>query len=53
MRLMYVALTRAKEQLYLIGTSKKADALEMMAAATITDEKLAAIDRFNAKTCFS
>lgn len=52
MRLMYVALTRAKEQLYLIGTSKKADALEMMAAATITDEKLAAIDRFNAKNPF-
>lgn len=52
MRLIYVALTRAKEQLFLIGTSKKEEELDMMAAATIADEKLTAIDRFNAKHPF-
>ncbi|UNB48070.1 helicase-exonuclease AddAB subunit AddA [Staphylococcus coagulans] len=53
MRLIYVALTRAKEQLFLIGTAKQEKHLQKLATSPITNGKLTAIDRFNAKNPFS
>ncbi|MGV3243546.1 helicase-exonuclease AddAB subunit AddA [Staphylococcus sp. 11262D007BW] len=52
MRLMYVALTRAKERLYLIGTIDNEDKLTQMREIPIANDRLTAIDRFNAKTPF-
>ena len=52
MRLIYVALTRAKEQLYLIGREKKEERLEKLTQAPIAQDKLTALTRFNAKNPF-
>ncbi|ARJ51406.1 helicase-exonuclease AddAB subunit AddA [Staphylococcus lutrae] len=52
MRLIYVAFTRAKEQLFLIGTAKQEKELEVLASAPIANQKLTVMDRFNAKNPF-
>ncbi|AVQ34500.1 helicase-exonuclease AddAB subunit AddA [Staphylococcus muscae] len=52
MRLIYVALTRAKEQLYLIGTVDDTDVLEQLTAWSVTDNRLGTIQRFTAKSAF-
>lgn len=52
MRLIYVALTRAKEQLYLIGREKKEERLEKLTQAPIAQDKLTSLTRFNAKNPF-
>ncbi|QLK85625.1 helicase-exonuclease AddAB subunit AddA [Staphylococcus sp. 17KM0847] len=52
MRLIYVALTRAKEQLYLIGTVDKEETLNQLSTRPISNNRLMTIDRFNAKHPF-
>ncbi|MCS4486796.1 helicase-exonuclease AddAB subunit AddA [Staphylococcus americanisciuri] len=52
MRLIYVALTRAKEQLYLIGTVDNAEALDKLTAWSVSDNRLGTIERFTAKNAF-
>ncbi|PTG56546.1 helicase-exonuclease AddAB subunit AddA [Staphylococcus chromogenes] len=52
MRLIYVALTRAKEQLYLIGREKKEERLKKLTQAPIAQDKLTSLTRFNAKNPF-
>lgn len=52
MRLIYVALTRAKEQLYLVGREKKEEKLMQLAQAPISNNKLTSLYRFNAKNPF-
>ncbi|UXR72155.1 helicase-exonuclease AddAB subunit AddA [Staphylococcus sp. IVB6240] len=52
MRLTYVALTRAKEQLYLIGTVDDADKLETLTTWSVSDDRLGTIERFTARNAF-
>src|SRR5699024_2078607 len=52
MRLMYVALTRAKEQLFLIGRVKSEQALDKMVGTAIAGDKLPVSYRLSAKTPF-
>lgn len=52
MRLVYVALTRAKEQLYLIGTTDDDEKLAKLRETPIEHDKLTTIERLNAKTPF-
>ncbi|MHD0398236.1 helicase-exonuclease AddAB subunit AddA [Staphylococcus simulans] len=52
MRLMYVALTRAKEQLFLIGRVKQEQELEKMVRTAIMGDKLPVSYRLSAKSPF-
>ncbi|SUK16736.1 exonuclease RexA [Staphylococcus agnetis] len=52
MRLIYVALTRAKEQLFLIGREKKETKLNALTQASIANDKLTSLYRFNARNPF-
>lgn len=52
MRLIYVALTRAKEQLYLIGTVDDENDLEKLTAWSVSDNRLGTIERFTASNAF-
>ncbi|PTH41963.1 helicase-exonuclease AddAB subunit AddA [Staphylococcus agnetis] len=52
MRLIYVALTRAKEQLFLIGREKKETKLNALTQASIAHDKLTSLYRFNARNPF-
>lgn len=52
MRLIYVALTRAKEQLILIGSVDKEDKLISYEKKTISDNLLASHERLEAKSSF-
>lgn len=52
MRLIYVALTRAKEQLFLIGREKKESKLYALTEAPIAHDKLTPLYRFNARNPF-
>lgn len=52
MRLIYVALTRAKEQLFLIGREKKETKLNALTLASIAHDKLTSLYRFNARNPF-
>ncbi|KIX90594.1 ATP-dependent DNA helicase [Staphylococcus microti] len=52
MRLIYVALTRAKEHLYLIGTVDNEEALDKLTAWSVSDNRLGTIERFTAQNPF-
>ncbi|UDI78731.1 helicase-exonuclease AddAB subunit AddA [Staphylococcus taiwanensis] len=52
MRLMYVALTRAKEQLILIGTIDKEDVIEKLEHLPISNDKIALHKRLSAERPF-